>query len=83
MKVVQFPGRGRPKGTKSTSYTKYPWDKWFDGNTWQATQGEDFTVPVESFRIMTRAAAARQDMFCETSIQGNDVFFRAFPLDEL
>lgn len=34
----------------ATRRSKYDTDQWFDGRIWKLVQGEDFVVPIASFR---------------------------------
>ena len=36
--------------------TKYPWDRWFNGDVWLLTKGEDFTVAASSIRASAQQA---------------------------
>ena len=40
--------------------SQYPWDQWFDGQTWELKQGEDFTCQAKSFRQLAHAAAKKR-----------------------
>ena len=37
----------------------YPWAEWLDGRVWVLTQGEDFSVSLQSMGVMVRDAAAK------------------------
>lgn len=39
--------------------SKYPWEQWFDGRTWELTKGEDYNVQNENMRSATYIAAKR------------------------
>jgi hypothetical protein len=36
---------------------RYDWDRWFDGETWVLTRGEDFDVAAKSFQCQAAAYA--------------------------
>ena len=38
---------------------RYDWVTWFDGQVWELTPGEDFTISVKSFQIQAHNAARR------------------------
>ena len=35
----------------------YDWEAWLNGDVWRLTRGEDFKVPISSFRTAAFAAA--------------------------
>lgn len=41
------------------SRSRHQWSKWFDGNIWRLTRGEDFAARLESFRNMAYGQAKR------------------------
>lgn len=67
----EMPGerRGRP--------SKYPWDKWTNGQIWKVKYGEDFKCVPESFRNMLHGYARRKfGLRVETSLEESVVTFR-------
>ncbi len=50
-----------PKGGGGRNPT-YPWDKWFDGNTWELVQGKDFTASVTSMQKFIREVARHRQV---------------------
>lgn len=57
--------------------SRYPWKEWFDGRVWQLTQGEDFSVSVESFRSTICASANRMHIKVVTRRKGKDLYIQA------
>ena len=45
---------------------KYPWHLWLDGQVWELTPGEDFTVDVVTFQAMAHKYAGNYDMKIRT-----------------
>lgn len=41
------------------SVAKYPWSEWLDGQVWELTAGEDFTVSPKDLRAMAYAKGQR------------------------
>lgn len=58
-------GRLAPHGR-----SKYPWDDWFDGQVWELTPGEDFTVTIESFRSTAIGKASSLGGILRTRVAG-------------
>jgi hypothetical protein len=40
--------------------TFYPWEKWTDGSTWRAKQGEDFTTSIQNFQTALHIRARKE-----------------------
>ena len=56
-----------PAGTRS----RYPWDDWFDGEVWELTEGEDYTVSTDNMRTAVHSAAkTRGGKATTTSVEG-------------
>jgi hypothetical protein len=45
-----------------------PWDRYADGQTWELTQGTDFTQDAERARAAVRAWARRRGWVAKTSV---------------
>lgn len=63
-KITVFP--------KATRRSKYDTKSWFDGDVWKLTHGEDFDVPVASFRgsLYNRAKLANVEI--KTTVDKSD-----------
>lgn len=66
---IAFTDRGRP--------SSYPWDEWFDGNTWELTPGKDFTTEVKAFQSTAQQAARNRRLRLRTRSLGDKVYIRA------
>lgn len=55
----------------------YPWDKWFDGQVWKLTQGEDFTITPAGFRALAVKTAQRRNIAATVALRGSSVFIQA------
>jgi hypothetical protein len=55
------------------------WDEWTNGEAWELTQGEDFTVAVETFRTQAHQAAKRRNMSLSTSKKDNKIVVKFTP----
>lgn len=60
------PYRGRP--------TKYPWDEWLNGQTWQLTRGVDFTLDDSSLRAAVSSAANKRNRQARVAKVSDDVY---------
>lgn len=63
-KIAAFP--------KSTRRSKYDVAKWFDGNIWKLVQGEDFDVPIPSFRGSLYNQAGKKGFEIRTQVSEHD-----------
>lgn len=63
-KIAAFP--------TATRRSKYNVSEWFDGNIWKLMQGEDFTVPVASFRGSLYNQANKKGFDIRTSVNVKD-----------
>lgn len=63
-KIAQFPTASRR--------SKYDVDTWFDGNIWKLIQGEDFNVPIASFRGSLYNQANKKGFAIRTSVDTKD-----------
>lgn len=63
-KVAAFP--------TATRRSKYDVNTWFNGEIWKLIQGEDFTVPVPSFRGSLYNQANKKGFEIETRVLSED-----------
>tara|TARA_E500000318_G_C3567988_1_gene216552 strand:+ start:254 stop:559 length:306 start_codon:yes stop_codon:yes gene_type:complete len=56
----------------------YPWEKWMDGSQWKLKIGEDFTVPVTSFRALVSSTAKRLAVKAATHLEGDHLILQSF-----
>ena len=69
--IEEVPGDGK--------YRRYPWNEWTDGKARVATQGEDFTVRLESFRTSLHIEARNRGLKCKTSkVAHNQIAFQFY-----
>ena len=52
--------------------TKYDWDTFFNGDVWKLVEGEDFNVPMQSFRGALGAAKKARGLEVKTAKQTED-----------
>jgi hypothetical protein len=55
---------------------KYPWDEWFDGQSWKLTQGEDFHCTVDGMDSTIRAHAKRHGFEVRVKRSGKNVWLQ-------
>ena len=55
--------QGYSRETDIVSESRYPWDRWFDGQTWMLTRGHDFLCSKEYFRSYVYRAAERRHRY--------------------
>jgi hypothetical protein len=60
-------------------HSRYPWNEWFDGSTWELTRGEDFDCPASSFRVRAQAAAAQRGMKLATRVREDTCLIQVVP----
>jgi hypothetical protein len=62
--------------------TKYPWDKWLDGRTWELRKGRDYESTLESLRGRASRAASQRGKKVKTRIirdgRGEGIAIRAY-----
>lgn len=58
-----------PASWARTRKSKYDWDQWLDGQCWELTKGEDYTVSTTVLRSAANSAA---------KTRGLEVDFRTF-----
>lgn len=62
--------------------TKYPWDKWLDGETWELRKGRDYESTLESLRGRASRAASQRGKKVKTRIirdgHGEGIAIRAY-----
>lgn len=46
-----------PDELLSRTTQRYPWDEWLDGDVWELTKGEDYTIKTKSIRTTAQQAA--------------------------
>lgn len=63
-KVQSFP--------KATRRSKYDVTTWFNGEVWKLIQGEDFDVPVASFRGSLYNQAKKKGFEIQTSVDSSN-----------
>ena len=66
------------KGRKS----RYPWDQWFNGETWKLVQGEDFKVDCKSFRDQAYGRSYYKRHKVRVSIDEPYVYLQAINLPD-
>lgn len=54
----------------------YPWAEWFDGRTWEITQGEDYIVASASMAAIIRSRARRHGMRAAAVNYGDRIVFQ-------
>lgn len=59
-------------------FRRYPWSEWTNGATWAVQQGEDFDIPVESFRSLLHGYGMRNGMTCKTKRMSDSVLHFQF-----
>ena len=62
---------------RTTRATKYPWDQWLNGDLWELTQGEDFTVSTTSMTSAATLYAMRRGIKVNTTQRGRHVYVQA------
>lgn len=71
-KVVDgFPGNCKGR------ITRYPWDQWLDGQTWELTPGEDFGTSVATFRRVLHSAATARGRKYITRLNDGKLYIQA------
>lgn len=63
-KIASFPA--------ATRRSKYDTEQWFDGNIWKLIKGEDFDVPIASFRGSLYTQANKKGFEIRTSVNVKD-----------
>jgi hypothetical protein len=58
------------QGTKTS---KYPWDKWFDGQIWVLEEGVDFDRDPQGFRVTVLIRGRKRGLEIRTAIRDGDV----------
>lgn len=53
------------------SFTRYKWDRWFDGATHQVQRGKDFDVSMKDFQFYVHRVARKRGLKVRTRINGN------------
>jgi hypothetical protein len=52
----------------AVSKSRYPWDRWLDGQVWELVAGEDFTSKPETLRQNAAIQAAKRDGTVKTRL---------------
>ena len=52
--------------------SKYPWEKWGDGQVWRVTKGTDFTCNVRTLQAATANWCQRHGYRCHTHMEDDD-----------
>jgi hypothetical protein len=58
------------EGDMRPSDRTYPWNDWFNGRQWDLRRGEDFKMPVDSFRAYAYRMATKRGLKLSTQIIG-------------
>lgn len=58
--------------------SKYDWTQWLNGRPWQLVQGEDFDIPLGSFRTSAIQAAKERGGKVRTSKTGENTLVIQF-----
>jgi hypothetical protein len=61
-RLEDFSWDGKNKGR-----SKYPWNEWTDGNTWEIVQGEDFFTVPPTMVVMLHNRARTMNLKVRTS----------------
>jgi hypothetical protein len=72
-KKIEFARSGR---------SKYPWNQWLDGGTWELDMKTDITVPLTSFRALVSSTGKRNGMQVSTQLSEDKkvLYLQASPL---
>lgn len=57
----------------------YPWRLWLDGQARLLSEGVDFALQVDSFRVQVYQAAFRAGKTVHTRVDGPDIYVQADP----
>jgi hypothetical protein len=61
----------------------YPWNDWFDGQTWKLTWGQDFLSPsVSKFRDQVKYVARVREVAVRTRIKGDSLYIQAYEIPD-
>jgi hypothetical protein len=72
--VKDFDWLDHPQGRKN----KYPWNEWFNGETWKLERGVDFKVDPKSFRDQAHGRGYYKRHKVRCSIDGDTVYLQAY-----
>lgn len=76
LKTFDFPTK--PGGRQE----QYPWDNWLNGEIWELTRDEDFTITPENFAKTAYTAARRRDLKVRTDSNQNVLVLQAYESPE-
>jgi len=63
-------------GVKWDETTRYPWDEWTNGDTYELKQGEDFNGRVPQFRSQCNQVAKRRGLTASVLQNGDKVYVK-------